>query len=133
MSNLSESDIIFPDKTLNIGDEEITVHEFKYLEGLSAAAIAQPLLADLLSLIQDADTMGLPELDRIIGKNADVWTQLLAMSARKPAEWVAELNDTDGTLLSMTFWEINGPFLLRRVAFAKRFGTIVLNQPPVAS
>ncbi len=133
MSNANEADIIFPDKTLTIGGEETAVHEFKYLEGLKAAAIAQPLLADLLALIQDENTMGLAELDRVIGKNASIWTQLLAMSASKPAEWIAELNDADGTLLSMTFWEINGPFLLRRLAFAKQFGTIVLNQPPAKS
>lgn len=131
-AEVNESAILFPDKTLTIGSEEIVTHEFKYLEGLKAAAIAQPLLAALSALIRDMSEMGLPELDRVIGDNAEVWTQLLAMSVGKPVEWVAELNDVDGTLLSMTFWEINGPFLLRRVAFAKQFGTIVLN-PPAAS
>jgi hypothetical protein len=133
MSEVAESDILFPDKTLPIGGEEIIVHEFKYLEGLKAAAIAQPLLSALLALIQDEAKMGLPELDRVIGAHADVWMQLLAMSTGKTTEWVSDLDDADGTLLSMTFWEINGPFLLRRVAFAKQFGTIVLHQPPVAS
>jgi hypothetical protein len=128
-----EADIIFPDKTLIIGDEEITVHEFKYLEGLKVAAIAQPLLADLLALIQNAEKMGLSELDRVIVSNIDVWTQILAMSVGKGREWIAGLSDADGMLLSMTFWEINGPFLSRRVAFAKQFGTIVLNQPPAKS
>jgi hypothetical protein len=133
MTNTNESEILFPDKTLTIGGEKLTVHEFKYLEGLKVAAIAQPLLADLLRLIQDESAMGLPALDRVIGDNSHVWIALLAMSIERTHEWVAELSDADGTLLSMTFWEINGPFLLRRVAFAKQFGTIVLNQPPVES
>lgn len=133
MSETAEPDIIFPDRTLPIGGEEVAVHEFRYLEGLRAAAVAQPLLSDLLTLIQNEDAMGLPELDRIIENNADVWVQLLAMSIGKTADWLAGLSDKDGTLLSMTFWEINGPFLLRRVAFAKQFGTIVLNQPPAAN
>lgn len=124
-----EADILFPDRSITINGEAVTVKEFSYLEGLKAAAIAQPLLADLLLLIQSEDALGLTELDRIIGQNADAWTELLGLSIGQTADWVAGLSDKDGTRLSMMFWEINGPFLVRRVAFAKQFGQIVL-QPP---
>jgi len=132
MSESNESAILFPGRTLTLAGEEVLAHEFKYLEGLKAAAIAQPLLSDLSAMIQNNAEMGLPDLDRIIGNNSEIWMQLLALSIGKDAAWVADLDDADGTLLSMTFWELNGPFLLRRVAFAKQFGTIVLN-PPAAS
>jgi len=132
MSQANEADILFPDKTLSLAGEDTVVHEFNYLEGLKAAAIAQPLLIDLQALIQSSNGLDLPSLDRVIGHNADIWTQLLALSVNKTAEWIAALSDADGTALSMHFWEINGPFLLRRVAFAKQFGKIVL-PPPAAS
>lgn len=132
MTDTNESDLLFPNLTLSIGGEEVVMHEFSYLEGLKAAAIAQPLLSDLSAMIQDKENIGLPELDRVIGTNAELWLQLLALSIGKTVEFVQALSDIDGTLLSMTFWELNGPFLLRRVAFAKQFGMIVL-KPPVAS
>jgi hypothetical protein len=133
MSEINEAEILFPTRTITVNGEDITVHEFNYLQGLKAAVIAQPLLADLLRLIQDSDTMELPELDRVIGANAEAWIELLAMAADKDIPWVQALSDADGTLLSLTFWEINGPFLLRRVAFGKQFGKIILNQPPAES
>ena len=132
MTTTPESDLLFPDKTITIGGEDVIVHEFTYLEGLSAAAIAQPLLTDLMAMINQCDTLGTPEIDRVIGNNAAIWLQLLAMSIGKPLEWAEKLSDADGTLLSMTFWEMNGPFLLRRVVVAKQFGHIML-KPPVVS
>ena len=132
MNSPNESAILFPDKSVNLGGKDIALHEFSYLEGLEAAAIAQPLLSDLLAMIEEQSQIGLPQLDQVIGKHAAIWVQLIALSVKMPAEWVAELSDSDGTVLSMHFWEINGPFLLRRVAFAKQFGKIVLN-PPAAN
>lgn len=129
---LNESEILFPHKTITFNGTDVTVHEFKYLEGLKAAGVAQPLLTGLLELIDTEPKLSMPGLDRVIGDNVEVWLKLLSMSSDKPVEWIENLNDADGTLLSMTFWELNGPFLLRRVTVAKQFGTIAL-KPPVVS
>lgn len=125
MNEPNESDILFPDKTITLGGEEVTVSEFKYLPGLIAAKIAQPLLAGLVTLTQTEGSFDISKLDAVIGEHADIWTRLLGLSCGKEADWVANLRDIDGTMLSLAFWEVNGPFLLRRVAFVKRFSAIL--------
>jgi len=126
MSDTNETAVLFPDRTLTLSGEAVTVREFKYLEGLKIAALAAPLLSGLSALFQDeGQAIDLAALDGVILANLDVWTQLLAQSCGKSPEWVSELSDVDGTALGWTFWEVNGPFLLRRVAFARRFGAIL--------
>lgn len=124
MSDPSEAEILFPDKTLTLAGEAVTVREFKYLEGLKLAAIAAPLLSALSQLMTEGE-IDLLKIDQVIADNADIWAQLLAASCDKPVDWLETLSDVEGTQLSWGFWEVNGPFLLRRVAFAKRFGAIL--------
>lgn len=110
--------ILFPDETLTLAGEEVMVREFRYAEGLRAAALARPLLAGLRALIEAQGDIEPEALDGLIGEHQAVWVDLLAMSAGRDAEWVGGLTDRDGLALSMAFWRANGPFFTRRLVVA---------------
>lgn len=120
VTKFDEADILFPERDLVINGKTITVREFTYLQSLQAASEAKSFIAALSDLVNDETTMiDLAALDGVANDHSDCWIALLAKASSKDADWVAGLNDADGNLLAMAFWEINGPFLWRRVAAAK--------------
>jgi hypothetical protein len=119
---MSDSDdILFPERELDIQGETVVVREFSYLEAMKRAAGAKNLIAAIGKIISEADTIRLEELDAVIADHIDEWVGLLAASISKDASFVESLNDQDGSNLAMAFWEINGPFLLRRVMLNRVF------------
>ncbi len=114
-------DILFPEREIEIQGETVVVREFSYLEAMKRAAGAKNLIAGIGQIISDADTIRLEELDSVIADHIDEWVGLLAASIGKDAAFVASLSDQDGSQLAMAFWEINGPFLLRRVMLNRVF------------
>ena len=114
----NDAAILFPDETVEIDGEQVTVREFRYLEGLRAAALARPLLAGLREIIETDDDIEPEALDALIGEHTDIWVQLIAMSTGLSAERIGELSDRDGVTLSMAFWRVNGPFFTRRLLLA---------------
>lgn len=128
-----DAEILFPDQTLEVGGEQVTVREFRFLEGARAAVIARDLLADLGQLVQQEQDLQPEDIDAIIGQHGEAWAQLLAMSIDRDPEWVANLSDEDGQELSMLFWDVNGPFFVRRLVQAvdiRHEMETRLSQPP---
>jgi len=118
---MADVDILFPEREIEIAGETLVVREFSYLEAMRCAAGAKSLIAGIGKIISDADTIRLEELDAVIADHIDEWVGLLAASISKDVSFVESLNDQDGSNLAMAFWEINGPFLLRRVMLNRVF------------
>ncbi|HSH28870.1 MAG TPA: DUF6631 family protein [Thiohalobacter sp.] len=117
-----DAEILFPDQTLEVGGEQVTVREFRYLEGARAAVIAAPLIKAMRELISGDDDISAEALDALIGEHVEIWLQLICMSTGKDPEWIAKLPDEDGMQLSLLFWEVNGPFFTRRLMLAAATG-----------
>lgn len=111
-----DPEILFPDETLPIAGERVTVREFRFAEGLRAIALARPILAALREIPEGDDN---PELvDQVLADHLDAWLALIAMSTDKDVEWVKGLPDADGQSLAMAFWRVNGAFFMRRLVLA---------------
>ena len=130
-----DAEVLFSDEPVEVAGETVTVREFRYLEGLRAAAVARPILAALRELMDEFDTMAPESIDALIGEHHDAWVQLLAMSTDKDPEWVKGLPDREGLELSMVFWRVNGPFFTRRLilAGAMQRGLDSLSRSPSSS
>jgi len=118
MSDDSKPDdaaILFSDETLEVGGRTVEVREFRYLDGMTAAARARPLLEAMQAAMADGDDITPARLDQIIGDHAATWLLLIAMATREDAEWIASLPDAEGLALSLAFWRVNGPFFVRRL------------------
>lgn len=112
----SDADILFPDETLEIAGQTIEVREFRYLEGLRAIALARPLLEDLAKTLEEGDLDALA-LEGLLGEHSAAWISLMSISTGQPREWIEGLRNREGQRLSMTFWQVNSGFFMRRLVF----------------
>lgn len=130
---MSDAEILFPDETIEVGGKSVTVREFRYVEGLKAAAIARPFLAGLRAFISEREEIDPESLDALIGVHSDVWVQLISISTREPIDWLVNLSDEDGLELSMTFWRVNASFFTRRLVMGSVVAMKMRSESPTPS
>jgi Family of unknown function (DUF6631) len=111
--------IMFPDRDIQLSGEPFTVREFSYIESIKLASKSVGLINSLAGILSDQSTVKLSDVETAIADNIEDWIFLLAASIGEEPDFVAQLDDKAGTVLSMAFWEVNGPFLLRRVMASK--------------
>lgn len=114
-----DSQVLYPDATITIDGRDIEVREFRYEEGLRAAAIARPIITAMRDMLPENDSeIDLTALEQIMGDNAQAWMELIALSTGQDVDWLRSLSDRDGLNLSILFWEVNAPFFTRRLVLA---------------
>lgn len=118
---VNDLQVLFPDREIEIAGEKLTVREFRYREGLQAAALARPFLAGLRELLTGAGEIEPEAVLALQAEHAAAWLELVALSCGKPVEWVANLPDKDAMALDGVFWEVNSPFFMRRLKWAAAF------------
>lgn len=112
--NGTDAEILFPDVavTLSTG-EQVTVREFRYLEGLRAVALARPLLDRLRELGATAATQTV--IETLLLEHWETWAELLCLACDRDQRWLSQLADQDGMTLTMAFWRANSSFFMRRL------------------
>ena len=121
----------------------LTFREFRFREGLEAAVVARPFIADLAALVapkargdgapkargdgepkargdepEGDDAGALPDVevfDDLIAAHADLWLELSARACGREAAWIARLIDEDAVRVRDAMWAANGPFFTRRL------------------
>jgi len=117
-----DHEVLFPERTLTIGGEPVTVREYSFAEGLRIAASHRALLADLAGLFlpregQAAD-VDLADLQAVLGARVEQVLDLIAMATGREVAWLAALSDSNGQDLLLTWWAVNLAFFTRRLAAA---------------
>ncbi|MEC5319040.1 DUF6631 family protein [Brenneria populi subsp. brevivirga] len=108
--------VLFPDSTLKLGGEEITVHEYTLSEQLRYRRQLKPLIAAFGDLLKSAPEGVGPAVDDILDVMADhheAVVQLMAVSCNQTPQWVAALNGDDSENLWLTWWGVNAGFFTR--------------------
>lgn len=125
-----DMELLFSDRELRVAKEQVTVKEFRYLEGLQAAALARPIIGAMRdAFVTGGEEVSIEALDTVIGEHYGVWLELVSMATGKPVEWLSALSDRDGTQLSLAFWEANGPFFMRRLVLAEAVRAQAMENP----
>lgn len=118
-SQASDLSVLHPDRTLQIGTppRDVTVEEFRFLDGIVAQRIARPIIDHMASLFGDTDPdkVSLEDLQELFAEHQDAFVELMSMSAKVDAGFIASLSDTDGQMLLNTFWQVNALFFVRRL------------------
>lgn len=109
----SDSEVLFPDREITIGDETIAVREFSYGEQLRYAARCRGLLAAIEQAFAADEAAS---VDDVIEDFSDEWLSLLALATGKPRDWLVALTREQGDLLSTAMWGANRDFFLRTIA-----------------
>lgn len=128
-----DQSIMLPNRDVKIAGRTLTVHEYGFEEGLRLQRKVAPIIA---ALDADAAVRKTDEehIQGVLADHAGLVIELIAESCVKVPEGdydrderaarVAELqallkskkvSESDGHLLYMTWWAVNGPFFVRRV------------------
>lgn len=109
--------VLSPDAVLTIDGEEITVHEYRFFDGLAIRAQAAPFFDGLYQVLgqQGGPPPSFDDIEMMIANHVELVKALVAMSVKRPVEWVAQLGEADGDALLMTWWQVNQNFFIRRV------------------
>ena len=121
-------EILFPDVDVEVRDPDtgepvqLTVSEFRLLDGLRAQVEARGLIAALADANRAAagaastdDVTGAAAEGAVIGAHAEEWLALLARATGRDVDWLGRLSDGDGRALADAMWEANGLFFVRRI------------------
>ncbi|MFW6077413.1 MAG: DUF6631 family protein [Hyphomicrobiales bacterium] len=111
-----DAEVLFPERTLTVDGEAVTVREFSFLEEMRLAAMAEPLLERLRELsFDDEQSLTSRDLERAFVEHEAVFVELLAVAVDKPADWVRGLTRKNGQALMTTFWSVNHAFFTERM------------------
>ena len=118
-----DATLLFPDVPVTVRDPDsgervtLTVHEFRFLEGLRVYATVRPLVEAIADTAQD-DDLDEARIAAALTDHAETWVAALAQATGRKAEWIGRLSDHDGQALSVAMWSANGPFFVRRLVEA---------------
>jgi hypothetical protein len=108
----TDTEILFPNRAVAIGGEEIIVREFSFQEELQASALAGPLIRDMDMLFGGEGEVSLMPAMACFGRHAGLTCQLIALATGRSPEWVGGLARRDGQALLMAFWGVNLSFFI---------------------
>jgi hypothetical protein len=121
--------VLHPDVTCEIGDRTVTVREYRFIDGMRARAIGQPLIDELQAMrdggrLQDAV---LEDYIDMLARHPDVTRTLILDSVEgADADWIDSLSEGDGFSLVAQWWGVCGRFFAR--ILVRRAAERVLHQ-----
>ena len=108
--------VMFPDSTVSIAGESITVSEYPFMQWLQLKPAHLPFLEQLAELVgHAAEGVVMDDLMEFFENQFQHVQALLAASTNKPEEFFNGLLAHDIELLMMTWWSVNKHFFLRSV------------------
>lgn len=111
-----ELTVLHPERTFTLAGREITVREYGHIEGLRLLAWAKPFTDDLYATIaRGSQAPSVAAMAALLATHADLVRDMVAQAADVEPSWVEGLNDVDGDLLVMAWWQVNAGFFIRRL------------------
>lgn len=111
----SDLEVLHPDRTISIAGRQVTVREYRFVEGLRLRPVLQPLLDRLHDLMQSEGVPSLDAVELILGEMATTTNQLILAACDLTEEELNGLGQEEGQMLMDVWWTCNGPFFLRKV------------------
>lgn len=110
-------EILHPERTIHLANRDITVREYGFVDGLRLRARYQPFVTALGELMQRDPEITMDTLQGLLAEHLDDVTALVCAAADISPEFFEGLTDIEGELLMATWWEVNGPFFVRRLGW----------------
>ena len=111
--------ILHPDQTVTIAGCDLTIREYRFVEGLRLQPLYSAFLEDLQQHLGNADSVMLDQLLTLMTAHEQQVTELIAIAADIEPEWIATLGDDEGMQLLVKWWSVNAGFFLRRVGIRR--------------
>ncbi len=104
--------VLHPDRTLTLGEREVTIREYGFFEGLDVADRASHFIADLLAASTDG-TLRYTQVRRLFGRHRSVVPSIAAQAADVEVAWLESLVPDDLELYLATWFAVNAAFFVR--------------------
>lgn len=122
-------DVLAPERQAPIAGEAIVVREYGFFEGARLLPLAQPLLADLQAIFGAGGAPMAGAVIDVLIAHADLVRHLVARAIVQPGDgaaateaaiaerekWLETLNDVDGEVMLLLWWQANSGFFIRRL------------------
>lgn len=110
-----ELEILYPERTVPIGKEQVTVNEIGFGDGLRLHAHVKPVVDAIEATMRERDEA--PAYQDLVAVFAAHWEstlELMAAATGRDKAWLCKLRAGEGDLLLMTFWGVNAGFFIQR-------------------
>ena len=108
--------VMFPDSTVSIAGESITVSEYPFMQWLQLKPAHLPFLEELAELVgHAAEGVVMDDLMEFFENQFQHVQALISASIDRPAEFFSPLKSDDVDTLILTWWSVNKHFFLRSV------------------
>lgn len=111
----SDLEILYPDQPVKIAGRNITVREYRFVEGLRLQPLYADFINDIFERVKGGEQPEMHHVIELLGRYESQLIELIAASADVSVEWIAELSDDDGMHLMYVWWTVNVAFFMRRV------------------
>jgi hypothetical protein len=105
--------ILFPDQSLLIANEQITVTEYPFMTWIELKPLCKPLIEEFTEFMRRGDDVAADELLECFENHFQILQTLLCKSIDKPVEFLEKLSYSDMQILLLTWWSVNKNFFLQ--------------------
>lgn len=116
---VSDMAVMHPDIELTLAGREVTVREYRFLDGMRARVKAKALIDELETYVADgsAAEAGVEDYVELLARHSDLVRELMLDSIDgADAAWLDALPNDAGTELLLTWWGVCGRFFVQVVA-----------------
>lgn len=108
--------IMHPDVTLTIAGREVTVREYRFIDGMRARGKGKPIIDELQAMMASGELVNAVVEDYlgILARHPDLTRELMldAIDGADP-DWLDALSEDDGFALQVQWWGVCGRFFAR--------------------
>lgn len=118
-SAAAELDVLFPERTVPVGEELVTVNEITFAQSLRLHMHIAPIVKAIEEhVLASGQAPGYDAIVQVLGEQWNSTLTLIQETTGKPAIWFDGLTAIDGELLLLTFWNVNASFFYQRATNA---------------
>lgn len=110
----NELDVLHPERHLVLGGRKVVVREYGHVEWMRLLPRSEPLVAAIADALEAGRDPTYEEALAVLAEHIDALAPLVAQAADLDEAAHAALNPSEGELLVMTWWGVNGRFFVER-------------------
>lgn len=102
--------VLFPEGYLTLGGEQIEIQEYTLAQQLQYRQKMLPFIESLRQALGEERDFSIDKLLDCLAEQAELVTELIALSIQRPQEFVKNLRGEEAEQLLLAWWAVNSDF-----------------------